>query len=397
MAAVGGLLVTACVSNPPSPSEPPPSSAPDQFTPLVPSVLAAPQWFTGSDGRVHLVYEVELVNGFSFPADLTSVVVADGATGAELGSFAGADLLAIMSPLGAVSATSASVPGSSVAILWMDLALDSRDELPASIRHTYTVEVPDGIPLPRSVEYADPVATAVDLTPPPVLAPPLEGPGWVALASCCDGPHRRALQPVNGAFRLGQRYSIDWNRVDADGFMFHGDQSKNENWVFYGAPVLAVADATVVVAEDYLEDQVPNAPTPVGIEDADGNHIVLDLGDGRYAFYAHLKPDSVAVEVGDRVCRGQEIALLGNTGSSTGPHLHFHMSDSISALDANGLPYVFDRFDMQGKVPPLEEAIDIIDAGEPLPIEPVTTGPHTDEYPLGGDVVDFPPATDCGD
>ena len=149
MAAVGGLLVTACVSNPPS-------SAPDQLTPLVPSVLAAPQWFTGSDGRVHLVYEVELVNGFSFPVDLTSVVVADGATGEELGSFAGAVLLAIMTPLGAVSATSASVPGSSVAILWMDLALDPRDELPASIRHTYTLGLPDGIPLPRSVEYAIP-------------------------------------------------------------------------------------------------------------------------------------------------------------------------------------------------------------------------------------------------
>jgi len=388
------LVMTACTSSPPT-GQPGPSSTPDQYTPLVPDVLTAPQWFTGTDGRAHLVYEVELTNAFAVAMDLTKVVVADGASGATLASFEGDDLLAIMTPLGAFSATSTSVPGSSVAMLWMDLPFDSPDQLPTSIRQIYTVGVPDGIPLPRSVEYSDPVAATVDRTPPVVLGPPLAGTGWVAVGSCCDGPHRRALQPVNGALRLGQRFAIDWNGVDADGFMVHGDQSQNAKWVFYGAPVLAVADATVVVAKDYLEDQVPNAPVPVGIEDADGNHIVLDLGNGRYAFYAHLEPHSVAVKAGDRVCKGQQIARLGNTGSSTGPHLHFHVSDSISALDANGKPYVFDLFEMQGKIPPLDEAIKLVDAGLPLPIDPVTPGLHAAQLPLGRDVVDFPPASSC--
>jgi murein DD-endopeptidase MepM/ murein hydrolase activator NlpD len=178
--------------------------------------------------------------------------------------------------------------------------------------------------------------------------------------------------------------------------MLRGDASVNANWVFYDAPVLAVADGTVVVARDYLEDQTPNAPDPVDIEDGDGNHVVLDIGDGRYVFYAHLAPGSVTVEEGDRVCSGQEIGRLGNTGSSTGPHLHVHVSDSVSALDADGLPYVISGFQLRGQIPPLEtEAFALVEAGKPLPVDPGDPEPRIDVLPRGRDVVDFPDAASC--
>lgn len=54
------------------------------------------------------------------------------------------------------------------------------------------------------------------------------------------------------------------------------------------------------------------------IDNVDGNHVVLDLGGGRYAFYAHLRKGSVAVHPGDRVRRGQVLAKVGNTGNT--PH-----------------------------------------------------------------------------
>ena len=50
---------------------------------------------------------------------------------------------------------------------------------------------------------------------------------------------------------------------------------------------------------------------------------MLDLGNGVYAFYAHLKTGSPAVRVGDRVRRGQEIARTGNSGNTSEAHLHF--------------------------------------------------------------------------
>jgi murein DD-endopeptidase len=43
--------------------------------------------------------------------------------------------------------------------------------------------------------------------------------------------------------------------------------------------------------------------------------------------------------------------LLGNSGNSDAPHLHFHVSDSNSPLGAEGLPYVFDSFESKGELP----------------------------------------------
>jgi murein DD-endopeptidase MepM/ murein hydrolase activator NlpD len=116
---------------------------------------------------------------------------------------------------------------------------------------------------------------------------------------------------------------------------------------------------------------------------------VLDLGDGRYAFYAHLLPGSVTVREGDRVTMGQQIAELGNTGSSDGPHLHFQVMDGPSALASDGMPYVFDAFDLTGSIPPLAEAMAYYDKQEPIPISTANAGPRQDELPLGGAVMTF--------
>jgi len=61
-----------------------------------------------------------------------------------------------------------------------------------------------------------------------------------------------------------------------------------------------------------------------------------------YAFYAHLKPGSLKVKLGDQVKRGQVIGLVGNTGNSTEPHLHFHVADANSPLGSEGVPYRLD-------------------------------------------------------
>ena len=45
------------------------------------------------------------------------------------------------------------------------------------------------------------------------------------------------------------------------------------------------------------------------------------------------------VKPGDRVNRGQVLGVVGNSGNSTEPHLHFHVGDTASPLDSEGLPY----------------------------------------------------------
>jgi len=64
--------------------------------------------------------------------------------------------------------------------------------------------------------------------------------------------------------------------------------------------------------------------------------VILDIGGGNFAFYAHLQPGSLRVKLGDKVRAGQVIGLVGNTGNSTEPHLHFHISNATSPLGSGG-------------------------------------------------------------
>ena len=102
------------------------------------------------------------------------------------------------------------------------------------------------------------------------------------------------------------------------------------------------------------------------------------------------------VQVGELVRRGQVIAAAGSSGTTGGPHLHFQVTDRPSVLFGNGLPYVFDTFELTGQTPPLAEVFPYYDTLDPIPLTTERTGPRTNELPLGSDVVTFPPApTSC--
>lgn len=366
-------------------------TAVDRYTPVVMSVHSTPHWFTGADGRVHLVYELMLTNGFPVPITTKSVVVSNGLGGRRVQRLSGAGLKATMSPLDSPGTAETKIPGSSTSVVWFDIALRNRRALPRTVVHTLTVSVPPGLPVPRTITDTG-GAARVDLRPPVTLGPPLRGPGWAAVGSCCDGPHRRALQPINGALRLGQRFAVDWNGFDAHRRFVVGDPDVNSSWIFFDKPVIAVADARVVATANKFPDQIPNHAKPVTLPEADGNYIILSLGHGRYAGYAHLVPGSVRVKPGQRVKRGQLLAALGNSGSSSGPHLHFQVMNAPSLVDSDGLPFVINRFRFLGRIPLLTPELETtINQGKPVSIDAKGRGARSDELPLGRDAVDFAP------
>jgi Peptidase family M23 len=367
------------------------STAADRYTPLVMHVFAPPHWFRDTNGTYQLVYELELTNGFPVPVEATEVVVRDARTGHPVAHLSGEELTAAMGPLAAsYGQPTTTVAPSGVSVVWMEIPFKSRHQIPAEIEHTVTTKVPAGLPVPESIVSSGGVSP-VDLHAPVVIGPPVEGPGWVAAGACCDGPHRRALQPVNGRLALGQRFAVDFNRGNPEGRWVVGDPDVNQNWIFYGDPVLAIADGVVVEAVDKYPDQIPNHQQPTGLEEADGNHVIIHFGEGRYAGYAHLIPGSVTVHDGQHVHRGQVIGRLGNSGASGGPHLHLQVMDKPSLTDSEGLPFAFSHFAYEGKIPPLTKELEkSINAGDRIPVDPAGAGPRHDEAPIGGDVVAFP-------
>jgi murein DD-endopeptidase MepM/ murein hydrolase activator NlpD len=84
-----------------------------------------------------------------------------------------------------------------------------------------------------------------------------------------------------------------------------------------------------------------NVRSVLGVHRVIGNHVILDLGDGTYAVYAHVQRGSLQVRAGDTVRAGQPIARVGNSGNTTEPHLHFHLMDGPDPDDARGIPFTW--------------------------------------------------------
>jgi murein DD-endopeptidase MepM/ murein hydrolase activator NlpD len=192
----------------------------------------------------------------------------------------------------------------------------------------------------------------VSVTAEPLVAlgPPLRGGPWAALHQpCWERGHRRVYYAEGGRARIPGRFAMDWSRLDAEGRPTRGDDDVVANWYGHGEVVLAVADGIVAATRgDVPESTTFSDRLEHPHEEAEGNFISLDLGDGRYAFYGHLRTGSVEVEVGERVRRGQVIAQVGFTGHAGRPQLHFHVGDAIASLDAEGLAYMFDGFVVLG-------------------------------------------------
>jgi biotin carboxyl carrier protein len=220
---------------------------------------------------------------------------------------------------------------------------------PASLRNRVTVEQGTG-----DSTHTQQLEGAVVAVAPMggLIGPPLRGGVWLA----ANGPsarsgHRRALIPIGGAPSIAQRFAIDWVKVADNDTTYNGDRLKNESYYAEGNDALAVADGRVVATKDGIPENVPGVNSravPITLETVGGNHVILDIGGGRYAFYAHLKPGSIRVKVGDSVKKGQVVGLVGNTGNSTEPHLHFHISDANSPLGSEGVPYGYESFEVVG-------------------------------------------------
>jgi murein DD-endopeptidase MepM/ murein hydrolase activator NlpD len=84
------------------------------------------------------------------------------------------------------------------------------------------------------------------------------------------------------------------------------------------------------------------------------------------------------------------LGLVGNSGNSVAPHLHFHVMDGPSPLASNGVPYEIDAFEVVGHSPGTEAFDDAEEKGTPLAVAPVTPAARvTRALPLDQSIIRF--------
>lgn len=304
-------------------------------------------------GESFLAYELHVTNFAPQTMSLTKVEVAmgDGGTRKVLHAVTDSGLARSLTRPGmnVPPAERAKIAGGARAVVWLWVPVD-RFAPPGSVQHRVFVEQGAGDSARTRQLDGPEVAVTREAAP---VGPPLRGGVWlVGNGPAPETGHRRALIPVGGVPSIAQRFAIDYVILGDNDTTFTGDRLKNENYRAYGREAIAVADGRVVATRDSIPENVPGITSravPITLETVGGNHVILDIGGGRHAFYAHLQPGSLRVRTGDRVKRGQVVGLVGNSGNSTEPHLHFHIADGTTPLQSEGLPYLHDAFQLVGR------------------------------------------------
>jgi biotin carboxyl carrier protein len=368
--------------------------------PLQVFIPTPPTAFRG-DGQWRLCYEIYLTN-LSSAAWTVQRIDVKNESGAPLLRVQGKELDGVLAhpalPPDSKGGPAADIaPGEAViAYMWIDLVKGA--PIPTRLQHQFSLENSAN---KKNYELDAPMTVVSNKLR--EIVPPLRAKDWVALAGLANtataARHRRSMQVWEGTPRIGQRYAIDWVRIGDNGQTYQGDRRKNRSYYSYGAEVLAVANGVVVEVKDGIPENTPPADQKdvdeiertLTMETAAGNHVNLDLGGGVYAAYAHLQPGSIRVKLGDKVTPGQVIALLGNSGHTGEPHLHFQLMDSNSIFNSEGLPYYFPGFKLAARISGDSEG-QVTEAPAHLKVNrlPAPEAHHGD-IPLENEVVDFEP------
>ena len=362
------------------------------LTAIVVSAIGGPIGVPGSDGLQHIEYDLVITNVFNAPVKVSTIDVI-ALDGDPLLSLASDDLVAATQPLLGLTPLE-EIPASGTAAVIIDVAVPG-ERVPNLLSHRITYTLPANAPWGGQIESltVDGPELIVDNRAPVVIAPPVHGPGWLNAFSCCDASsiHRGVRAAADGVRIVkSETFAIDWILLQ-DGRLFEDDGSRNEQWFAYGAEVTAVAPGTVVFVRDDLADGTPKSLPSTLQEPGDsaGNHVIVQVEPGVWAFYAHLQMGSVAVETGDQVMAGQPIGRLGNSGNSIGPHLHFGLIDGPNPLTGNSVPMVIDRYSLTGSVDPTSLFAALGDPGALALHRDATPQPESGTLPLNMTITDF--------
>jgi hypothetical protein len=324
--------------------------------PRVEVVCPAPPVPVRIDKQQLLVYELHVTNFDMVPVTLKRVeIFANKESSEPLSTLAGDSLSASMIRVGATMAMGNSSGGAkdartiesggrNVVFVWIEL--QPNRTVPGSLIHRMVFS-----PAADSATNAtlEDFQVPVSQDSVPTLASPFNGGIWlVGGGPANNSDHRRTIMAIDGHIYSPERFAIDWVKVGPNGDSSHDDATRNENWWGYGEPILAAADGEITEVVNGIADNTPRVLPPITLDNIAGNHVILQIAPNRYVMYAHLQNGSIKVRLHDHVHRGDELALLGNSGQTSGAHLHLQVTDRNSVLQSEGVPFVFSSFTYLG-------------------------------------------------
>ena len=396
---VGLAVILSCFLSAQAISKPQQIDMPVAWTSLVAWPLASPQPVLCTDDKIHLVYELLVMNVSSSAMTLDRLEMLDASKDDAGTSTKSADTIVATLQGADLEATIRAFPtGSTRSVgpfqltrIFLDVKFAKDATVPRALTHRFQVTFAPATGTPP-LNSATIVSGRTDVTNTPavIIGPPLEGPRWVDAIGCCSPPsvHRTATLPINGKFYVSERFAIDFAQLNPENKLYSGPRDQLSSYAYVGAKVLAVADGTVVNLQDNRpEETPPNFPQGYDLLQQLGNFVIIDIGHGHFAFYCHFQPNTLKVHKGDKVRRGQVLALMGNSGNSDAPHLHFGIQDGPLPYASDSLPFVFSSFTITGT---MTNPFDDIAAGGTAQIGPTRAGPHRNELPLENDVLTFP-------
>lgn len=199
----------------------------------------------------------------------------------------------------------------------------------------------------------------IDLSKAKLVGFPLAG-EWVAL----NTPAEKV--PSHGTDCFGQRYAFDFVRLNSSGHKFYDQPLWKHflgrlpvgSFLAFDQPVLAAFSGTVIgIGDGWPDRKLINAfwemaraslfAVPARQDDYRplvGNYALIS-GWAGVALYAHLREGSLRVQAGDEVIEGQVIAVVGNSGNSTMPHLHFQVMSGPDPFTAEGVLCGFKNYE----------------------------------------------------
>ena len=143
-----------------------------------------------------------------------------------------------------------------------------------------------------------------------------------------------------------QQGAFDFIILDKNDRSYARSGTRNEDYYAFGKPIYAVCDAEVVQVITGVED---NRPTIMNPAQSLGNSVVLKTANNEFIYYAHFEKETIKVQEGQVVKKGQYLGNCGNSGNSSEPHLHLHIQDELNPLTAHGAVCNFEKLIVNGQ------------------------------------------------